>query len=159
MLARALVLAIATAAFAGSAGAAKVYQWTDEQGRVQYSDRPPPNDTPVQEKRVFSGSPDPTPGFALRRATEDFPVTLYTSADCGEFCDNARMFLKARSIPFTETVLGTEDDMKAFEAVFGSAPEVPAITVGRQQLKGYSAGRWNTLLDQAGYPATASPAR
>lgn len=155
----AVMLAIAATAFAGNAGAAKIYQWTDEQGRIQYSDRPPPINTPAQEKRVFSGSPDQTPGYAVRRASEDFPVTLYTSADCGTLCDNARNLLKARGIPFTEKVLATEDDGKAFESVFGSSPQVPAATVGRQQLKGFSANSWNSLLDLAGYPKTPAPAR
>lgn len=159
MTGRALVLALATAAFAGGASATKIYQWTDEQGRVQYSDRPPPINTPAQEKRVFSGSPDDTPGYVVRRASEDFPVTLYTSADCGTPCDNARDLLKGRGVPFTEKVLATADDGKAFETVFGTAPLVPAATVGRQQLKGFSAGSWNSLLDLAGYPKVLVPAR
>lgn len=159
MKGRVVVFAIAAAAFAGGASAAKIYQWTDEQGRVQYSDRPPPINTPSQEKRVFSGSPDETPGYVVRRASEDFPVTLYTSADCGTLCDNARNLLKARGIPFSEKVLATEDDGKAFEGVFGSSPQVPAATVGRQQLKGFSASSWNSLLDLAGYPKVLTPAR
>lgn len=159
MKGRVVVFAIAAAAFADGASAAKIYQWTDEQGRIQYSDRPPPINTPAQEKRVFSGSPDETPGYSLRRASEEFPVTLYTSADCGVLCDNARNLLNGRGIPFTEKVLATTDDGKAFEAVFGSAPKVPAATVGQQQLKGFSTASWNSLLDLAGYPKVLAPAR
>lgn len=152
---RALALALA-AAFAGNVGAAKVYQWTDEQGRVQYSDRPPAN-APAQEKRVFAGNPDQTPGYAVRRASEDFPVTLYTSANCGALCDNARNLLGERGIPFVEKVLATAEDGQAFEAVFGAAPKVPAATVGREKLSGFSARSWNELLDLAGYPKANTP--
>lgn len=149
---RALIVALAAGAFGGHAGAAKIYQWTDEQGQIQYSDRPPPINTPAQEKRVFSGHPDPTPSFTVRRASENFPVTLYTAADCGAPCDNARNLLKARGIPFTEKVIATKDDVKTFEGLFGSSHMVPAATVGQQPLKGFSASNWNSLLDLAGYP-------
>ncbi len=151
-LAACLLLAISSSAVAG-----KVYKWVDEEGRVQFSDRPPPTGTKAEEHKVFSGVPDATLPFALRQVTANFPVTIYTAENCKELCDNARALLKSRGIPFSEKGIRSAEDVKAYEALFGGKPEVPAATVGNQQLRGFSASSWNALLDQVGYPKTPLP--
>lgn len=135
----------------------KVYQWTDENGQVHFSDMPPPSRSNVEEKRVFTGRPDATLPFSLRQLSTDFPVTLYVSQNCGEWCDRARALLTGRGIPFSETELATEEDVNAFRALFGGDPLVPAATVGNRQLKGFAESSWNTLLDQVGYPREPLP--
>jgi hypothetical protein len=37
----------------------------------------------------------------------------------------------------------------------GGALEVPVLRVGRDTMRGFEEGRWNTSLDAAGYPQTA----
>ncbi len=44
---------------------AGVYKWTDEQGRVHYSDTPPNKDTPQYDLRTPVASDRPSPGATL----------------------------------------------------------------------------------------------
>ncbi len=43
------LVAVLGAALSGDAGAGSLYRWTDADGNVQYSDRPPPDDTKQYE--------------------------------------------------------------------------------------------------------------
>ncbi|MBI1905446.1 MAG: DUF4124 domain-containing protein [Rhodocyclales bacterium] len=87
LLALASILAIGT----GSAVAGKVYHWKDEQGRSHYSDKPPPEATlSVEEKRVFSGTPDAAQPFSVRKVAQEFPVVFYSAHECAELCVEAR---------------------------------------------------------------------
>jgi hypothetical protein len=97
------------------------------------------------------------PAYAVRRAAADFPVTLYTAATCTTPCATARQFLAARGIPFAEKAVASDSDLAAYRQRFGAPDEVPALAVGELTTKGFEAGRWNGLLDQAGYPKTALP--
>lgn len=152
------LLALALLALSAPAAAQKIYKWTDANGQIQFSDRPPPSDVAAQEQRVFAGTPDTTPGYALRVAMEAHPVTLYTAENCEAVCERARKLLQSRGIPFTEIpVDGSPESLEAYRTIFGTPETVPATTVGSQQLKGFADITWHQLLDQAGYPRTPSP--
>src|SRR5581483_6003571 len=104
-LAAAAVLATALVA---AAHAQSLYRYLDANGRVVYSDHPPPPSAKdVQERRLQQNiiETDPVP-FAAREAAERFPVTLYTF-DC-DICRTAQGLLTKRGIPF-ETVIVTEE--------------------------------------------------
>ena len=83
-LASALVLFISMAAFALlavlPAQAAQLYQWKDAQGRVHYSDQPPPsrvkNATPKNFKGNFIKRGEPS---TTKRANEKSPVRAFAS--------------------------------------------------------------------------------
>ncbi len=154
-----LALALVLAALAGAAAADSVtWRWVDAAGVVHYSDQPPPPGAQqVEQVRLSSGRADAVPGYATRKAAEDFPVTLYTAENCVELCAKARDFLVARGIPFTERIMRSEEDLAEFRRVFGPPDEVPAATVGRQPLRGFEAGAWQRLLDDVGYPRTDRP--
>lgn len=155
-----VVLALASALAAGmsSAVAGKVYHWKDDQGRSHYSDKPPPEAAQsVEEKRVFSGTPDAAQPFSIRKIAQDFPVVFYSAHECAELCVEARALLNGRGIPFEEKPLVTNDDIEAFKGVFGDPVEVPAMTVGKRPLRGFDTGGWNTLLDSVGYPQQPLP--
>jgi len=159
-----LRVAIGLAAVVGGLGApawgADTYRWVDQQGRVNYSDRPPPpNVRAVVEKQFDATAADTAPTYSVRKATEDFPVELYTTDTCGEACDEARSFLGKRGVPFTEHKVATEADIATYRERFGTPEEVPAITVGRQTAKGYESVRWTRMLDDAGYPKSPQPPR
>lgn len=153
-----LALASALATGMGNATAGKVYHWKDEQGRSHYSDKPPPeNARSVEEKRVFSGTPDPTQPYSIRKVVQEFPVVFYSAHECAELCVEARALLNNRGIPFEEKPLITNEDIEAFKGVFGEPVEVPAMSVGKRPLRGFDAGGWNTLLDSVGYPQQPLP--
>src|SRR5512134_913950 len=75
----------------------QVYRYVDSDGKVVYSDRPPPSQaTNVQQKRVGGNFIETSePSYATRVASDRFPVTLYTFA-CGDPCQNAEALLNAR---------------------------------------------------------------
>ncbi len=93
-------LALAVTAFAVSAQS--VYRYVDPDGRIVYSDRPPPPDVKnVQTKRLGANYVETSePSLTAQMAAERFPVTLYTF-DCGEICQNAEGLLNRRGVPFT----------------------------------------------------------
>ena len=147
-----LLLVLLTAALPVAAQTA--YRWVDKDGRVQYSDQPPPQEVKkFEERKVQPNSGNAQLPFATRKAAETFPVTLYSGRDCGKPCDNGRALLEKRGIPFSETKLETGEDVAAFKTRFGKDPVVPSLIVGKEMETGFAATAWNGLLDNAGYPA------
>lgn len=161
MKTRTTLLLLAAALLYGTTSAQaqqRIYKWTNEDGQPQYSDRPPPPGVHVEEQRVFSGRADTVPAFSMRVVAANFPVVLYTSADCGEHCNTARQLLQNRGIPFREVVVeGTEESLAAYRQVFGVPETVPSVLIGREQIKGYAASIWHEKLDEVGYPSIAPP--
>jgi len=145
--------------FAGVAQSQTLYRWVDKDGKVYYTDQPPPPTAKkIQEKKLDTGSSIETSGltFEQRKAVENFPVTLYTTVDCASECTMARDLLKRRGSPFSEKSLRTAEDAIAFKKTFGSAETtIPSLSVGNQKLKGFNESAWHGLLDAAGYPRNA----
>lgn len=141
---------------------AQLYRWVDANGRVTYSDQPPPATArDVQQKKlgnnVFSTE---KLSYGARKAMQDFPVTLYTGQDCGKGCDDARAYLKQRGVAFSEKGLVTSEDAATYRQNVGDGPLfVPALTVGSQKFKGFEKATWERLLDDAGYPKGGSSAK
>lgn len=134
------------------------YRWVDERGQINYSDLPPPSAVQAVEARRFAAPPpDQTLPYALRKLTEDFPVTLYSSENCGEACAAARALLDGRGVPYTETRIATAEALASYRERFGSPESVPTLTIGSTPYKGFESTAWNRLLDNAGYPKTPVP--
>ena len=135
--------------------AQQVYRWVDAEGRVQYSDTPPPTGTKgVQEKNV-SGSSIQNNELSLvaQDAQKKNPVTIYVS-ECGESCDAAKAYLSKRGIPHTivDPTRTIELNKKFKEETGGTV--VPVIKIGEKRLSGWSESTWASALDVAGYPKT-----
>ncbi|MFN3630970.1 MAG: glutaredoxin family protein [Casimicrobiaceae bacterium] len=132
-----------------------VYRYTDANGRVVFSDQPPPPGAKNVTERdvrgnVIQNNPE---SLATRAATQKSPVTLYVS-ECGEPCDQARKYLNTRGVPHTLVdPTRTAELNKRFRDETGGNT-VPAIKVGERVLRGFSESTWATALDQAGYPRT-----
>ena len=154
-IACALLAALAGSAFAQGQ---QVYRYTDSQGRVVYSDRPPAGAAKdVQPKRLGANfiENDAMP-LAARNASENFPVTLFTFA-CGEICQMAEGMLNRRGVPFTQVNV---EDAKAAERLKALTGEMtaPVLLVGDKLVaKGFNEARWQSLLDEAGYPKSMPP--
>ncbi|HEU0203822.1 MAG TPA: glutaredoxin family protein [Burkholderiaceae bacterium] len=138
-------------------GAAQAqFKWTDANGKVYYGDNPPRDARNIT--RVGSAAADPADPFAgfpfeLRRAVENFPVTLYTSSNCGP-CDAGRSLLQARGVPFAEKTVSSEQDIEELQRL-GLGKRVPVLVAGRQNVKEFETSAWHALLDSAGYPRTS----
>jgi glutaredoxin len=137
-----------------AAFAQQLYRWVDQDGRVHITDTPPPPGAKdVQRKggRTNSAVPDSAAEpYAVQVARQNSPVTLYTTPGC-EACAEARKFLNARGVPFTEVSVNDEKALTELKNAVGSN-SVPSIIVGATVQKGFEAGAYNRILDAAGYP-------
>lgn len=150
---RPLLLALACAAVASPALAQ--YKVVDADGRVTYTDRPPaPSSglrvTPVRADGSAAADPVVSLPLELRQAVARFPVTLYTTADCGP-CDSGRRLLQERGVPYTERLIVDDADTDALMRL-SNGRTVPTLTVGGQVMRGYAENDWRSTLDLAGYP-------
>jgi glutaredoxin len=148
------------AAGVAAAQTAQVYRYTDRDGRVIYSDKPPPPEaTNVQSKRLGANFiEDSDMPLAAQQAQERFPVTLYTFA-CGDVCVNAEGLLNRRGVPFTTVNVEDAKGAEQLKALTGEL-NAPVLQVGDKLIaKGFSESRWQALLDDAGYPKTPAPRR
>jgi glutaredoxin len=141
-------------ALASAGVVAETYRWVDPAGRTVISDTPPPGRSHSVSKAGASAADNDGLPFAVKRAAENFPVTLYTSADCTTQCKDGRDLLNGRGVPFAEKMLQSQEDVAELKQLVGDA-FVPALKVGKQSFRGFEAGAWNNLLDLAGYPKSA----
>ena len=152
---RGVLLIIGLGMLASNSQAGELYRWVDSSGIVHYTDIPPPKSVQAETKKFSSSAgPDEALPYETRRAQQNFPVTLYVADGCDEACNQARSLLDKRGIPFNVKLLKTTEDINAFKALSGFNA-VPALSVGRNFLRGFQAEQWHSELDIAGYPKIA----
>jgi glutaredoxin len=156
----AATLAVFTiAALFVTASHAQVYRIVGADGKVTFSDQPPPAAGAGKAGAgnvSASGSAASSAGlpYELRQASNKYPVTLYTGESCGP-CGAGRSMLTSRGIPFAEKTITTNDDTQALQRLSGDT-SLPFLTIGSQQIKGYSDSEWTQFLDAAGYPSSST---
>lgn len=135
----------------------QVYRYIDPDGRVVYSDKPPPADArDAQAKRIGRNSIETSElSFATQQAQERFPVTLYTFS-CGVVCDTAQGLLNKRGVPHTVVDVSQGDGADRLKRLTNGL-EAPALQVGEQVATGFNENKWQTMLSDAGYPKTPPP--
>lgn len=151
------LLAVAAGVFSPASQAQPVYRIVGPDGKVTFSDQPPPASS---QAKVTSASGDSSKGvttaslpFELRKVVGQYPVTLYSGENCGP-CASARSLLTTRGIPFAEKTVTTFEDTQALQRLSGDN-SLPFLTIGSQQLKGFSDAEWTQFLDAAGYPKSS----
>lgn len=150
---------LAAAVFSGNdANAQQIFRIVGADGRVTFSDKPPVDANGKATAPVVSLSGGGNVQTAslpieLRDAVNRYPVTLYTAPGCGP-CGTGRAMLSARGVPFTEKTVTSNEDIEALKRLAGAA-SVPFLTIGGQQLKGFSQVEWAQFLDAADYPKTS----
>jgi glutaredoxin len=155
---------IALACVAGTAFAQQVYRQVDANGKVTYSDQPPPARAAQPARSAQDGQntrggavnsmpADAALPYELRQVVQRYPVTLFTRDDC-QPCDAARALLTTRGVPFAEKTVQSAQDNEALQRQTGQN-SLPLVTVGSQQLVGFQDSEWTRYLDAAGYPASS----
>lgn len=132
------------------------YKVVGPDGKVTYTDQPPPAAARVQSLPATGdrgGEAQNLPA-ELRRVVSRYPVTLYVGKNCAP-CDSGRQLLLGRGVPFTEKRVESQADITAFIALTGSGT-IPALSIGQQRLKGWVSSEWTSYLDAAGYPKTSA---
>lgn len=140
----------------GTAAAQQIFRSVGPDGRVTFSDRPAPDaasratTASVASAGASAGSELAALPFDLRQAASTYPVTLFSGPECAP-CLQGQRLLASRGIPFAEKTVSTNEDIEALKRLVG-APTLPVLTIGGQQLKGFSEVEWGQYLDAAGYP-------
>ena len=145
-----LALVLATAA------QAQLFKWVDKDGKITYSDTPPPKEAKDVKQKSYGDNVTQTAEdlpYAVKDAMKRNPVTLYANA-CGDPCANARALLGGRGVVFTDR--NPENDPAARDALkeASGAELVPTLTIGARVLKGFSEAEWHDALTSSGYPRT-----
>ena len=142
----ALLLLSATCAWA------QQYRWVDENGRVHYTDTPPPASAKSsQKKNLRANELGQQDSYELMQAVRTAPVTLYTFTECQAPCQMARDVLNKRGVPFREKQVASQQMLDELQKVSGGLT-VPVMVVGSQVEKNASPDAFNQALDNAGYP-------
>lgn len=131
--------------------AAAVYKWTDAEGRIHYSDSPPPDRKAAQVKIKVNSISGPAVVSTLKGGPPAAKerVRIYTTTWCG-YCKKAKAQLAARRVAFDEIDVEASDSGRREFASLGGRG-VPMILVGAQRMDGYDAGRLDAMLHSAGY--------
>ncbi len=138
------------------AQAQTIYRIVGADGRITFSDKPP---SPTESATVLvPGGKNLSLASAvlppeLRQLAGKYPVTLYTANNCGP-CNSGRELLLGRGIPYSEKTITSTEDNEALQRISGGN-SLPLLTIGGQQLKGFSESEWTQFLDAAGYPKSS----
>ncbi len=154
-----IAMAILAAAFIVHAEAqTTVFKWTDKDGKVHFSDSLPDPEVNATQKQMGGGGPDMANlPYETQMAAQRYPVTIYTTASCGDSCASGRKLLESRGIPYTERdPERSAADSDSLKKLVGSV-YVPVLMVGDSHTKGYQEDQWNSALDSAGYLRTRLP--
>lgn len=153
VLGSALCFCALTALAQTSVQAQTLYRIVGPDGRITFSDKPPTTPAKVTELSADGanvGDATAALPYELRRVANKYPVTLFTSKECAP-CDEGRTMLRSRGIPFAEKTINTNEDAESLKRLADTS-SLPLLTVGGQQIKGYSAPEWTQYLTAAGYP-------
>ena len=134
-----------------------IYRVVGADGKVTFSDKPPANLGKASTQELSGNAADasgPTLPFNLRQTVGKYPVILYTANNCAP-CASGRALLTSRGVPFSEKTVNTNEDGEALERISG-ANTLPFVTIGGQQIKGFSDSEWSEFLTAAGYPKTSA---
>ncbi|MBC3876096.1 glutaredoxin family protein [Undibacterium flavidum] len=137
------------------AASAQMYKWVGANGKIVYSDTPPP----ANAKKLGTKALDKSANisnvrlpFELAAAVAKNPVTLYTAKNCS-VCNEARNLLKQNGIPFFEKTIESKEDVDKLKQVSGDT-NIPLLQISGTKLSGFQAIDWRTALTSAGYPET-----
>ncbi|RJG04079.1 glutaredoxin family protein [Noviherbaspirillum sedimenti] len=140
---------------AAGAAHAQLYKWVGPDGKVTYSDVPPPKSAKQVEQKDLSDGAASTAAlpYELAQAARNHPVTLYTGEKC-EPCDEGRSYLKQRGVPFAEKTVTSNEDIARLKQLT-SQSRLPVLTIGRNKQAGFASDAWGSALSAAGYPESS----
>lgn len=134
----------------------EIYKWTDDQGRVHFSDKAP--ESGVAESisdqlniNSYQGTEVTTTDFLNQRDADRREkarlkrprVVMYSAVWCG-VCTRARQYFSTKKIPFKEYDVETSHKgKKDFARMKGRG--VPIILIGKKRMNGFNAARFKQI--------------
>lgn len=139
------VLVVALLLFSQSV-VAEIYQWVDEQGRVQFSDKAPAGQ---QVDTVDAREPNAMQAVAVSEpsAAGSPNLIMYSTDWCG-YCKKARQYFRANNIPFQELdIEKSERANRAYKKLGGKT--VPLLVMGKKTMAGFNVQRFEQFYKSA----------
>lgn len=145
---------LAMACLLSTSAHAQLYKWVGADGKITYSDVPPPAGAKQLGTKASIGDSGGVPlPPELAAAVAQNPVTLYTAASCAP-CNEGRNLLKQQGIPFSEKTVKSNEDLDKLKQVSGDA-QLPLLVISRSKFRGFDGAEWRVALSSAGYPETS----
>ncbi len=151
-----LILSCILAVFLGitATANAQMYKWVGNDGRIFYSDRPPPDrnaetiefSSKTSKASVTKTNIDNTVGqsTSLKKAALK-EVVMYSASWCG-VCKKAKAYFESEGIPFKEYDIETSrKGRKDYKELNGTG--VPIIMVNNERMNGFSQGRFDEMYE------------
>ncbi|MCP4699541.1 MAG: glutaredoxin family protein [Gammaproteobacteria bacterium] len=160
----AIVLAICAGLFHPVA-AVDIYKWTDADGEIHFSNRPPPAKKRA-DMEIFTYTAPPAVETmqddvqstaqsrtdSKEKSIQPVPkanVIIYSAVWCG-VCTKAKRYMKTRGIPYTEYDIDASASARAeFKRLGGKG--VPLILAGNQRMHGFGPESLEAMLRKAAY--------
>lgn len=121
---------------------AEVYKWTDENGKLHFSDKKPEQNVFEQIKLTINTYTHVSFDLSMFDTGQDEQeparkkVVMYSTEWCG-YCKKARDFFNQNHIPFTEYDIEKDAGARKQYQEMG-ATGVPVILVGKNRMNGFS---------------------
>ena len=138
-----------------SVASAEIYKWTDENGKVHFSDKPP-----TIEKAETIDAQDLASRFSsyTQVAVKEVPfvssksnkrdkVVMYTTTKCG-YCAQARRYFANNKIPYKEKNIETSTKYQREFSKFGGKG-VPVIFWKKYKMTGFSVSRFEKMYSNS----------
>jgi len=134
---------------------AEIYKWTDANGKVHFSDKPPANKNveTIDEQRLASRASSytqaeikilPTDSSAYQKNQK---LIMYTTSSCG-YCAKAREYFAKQRIPFKEKNIETSEKYhRQFKKIGGKG--VPVILWGKNKMNGFSIEKFEKIYKKS----------
>lgn len=123
---------------------AQVYKWTDENGKVHFSDQKPES-IQAEEVRVNVNTyTNVTQGNSNLAPTQK--VVMYSTSWCG-YCKKARQYFTRNRIPFVEYDIEKDIQARKRYQKLG-ASGVPVILYGKRRMNGFSIATFNQIYQK-----------
>ena len=141
-----------------SMAAVKIVECEDSEGNTFFSKTCPPGSTPINEKRISTGS-----GSGENKAvasslltSQAISATMYMIPKCSP-CDGVREFFRAKNIPLTEKNVEGNVPLQNELVELNGSLNVPITVIGEKKLAGYNRVELLSALKAAGWTEPTSP--
>lgn len=133
-----------------------LYRWVDKNGRLHFTDTPPPSDAKAISKKAMTPNQGPAVPYTQQLARRQNPITLYIASTCGEPCAMGKKLLGERGVAYSEKdAINPAFKAEIKKLIASDDAVVPILVVGSKHLQGYDETEWSKLLGEAGYPSVA----
>jgi glutaredoxin len=120
--------------FISTESAAEIYKWTDDKGKVHFSDKEPRHQKSSEVRLKINTYESVNYDTSIFDTGKK--VIMYSTSWCA-YCKKAKRYFKRKGIPFTEYNIENNMTAKRQYKKMG-ATGVPVILVGNKRMNGFS---------------------